>query len=53
VREIGAQGGHLVGRPTVHVAGRPPPLAEPPQSPQIPYLRASSDTCAKGLTHSV
>jgi hypothetical protein len=52
VGEIGTKGGHLAGRPIVHVAGQPPPLAEPPLSPQIPYLRASSDTCAKGLTHS-
>jgi hypothetical protein len=52
VGEIGAKVGHLVGHPVVHVAGQPPPLARPPLSPQIPYLGASSDTCAKGLTRS-
>jgi hypothetical protein len=50
VGEIGAKGGHLAGQPTVHVTGRPPPLAKPPLSPWIPYLQTSSDTCTKGLT---
>jgi hypothetical protein len=51
VGEIGTKGGHLAGRSAVHMAGRPPPLAELPLSPRIPYLQASSDTCVKGLTH--
>jgi hypothetical protein len=52
VRENGTKVGHLVGHPIIHVANQPPPLAEPPLSPRIPYLQASSDTCAKGLSCS-
>jgi hypothetical protein len=53
VGEIGTKEGHLVGWPAEHVATGPLPLAELPLSPHIPYLWASSDMCAKGLTHSV
>jgi hypothetical protein len=53
VGEIGTKGRHMVGPPAVHVDGWPLPLAEPPLYPQIPYLRSSNDTCAKGLTRSV
>jgi hypothetical protein len=49
---IGAKVGHLVGRPDVHVASRPPPLAEPHLIPRIPYLWVFNDTCAKGLNRS-
>jgi hypothetical protein len=52
VGEIGAKGGHLASRPTIHMSGRPPPLAKPPLSPRIPYLWASNDMCAKDLTRS-
>jgi hypothetical protein len=46
VGEIGAKG-------DTWQASWPPHLAEPPLSPRIPYLRASSDTCAEGLTCSM
>jgi hypothetical protein len=52
VGEFGAKGGHLAGQLAVHVVARRPPFADHPWSPRIPYLQASSDTCAQGLTHS-